>query len=107
MSQHAFHYARSSIMSPNRPYAKLADLWQQDCRVKMAKYKFAAGATASFRRLSPVTLRWQCSRTLTLNSCYIGRVLSAIQTNGCGRAPPNFAPRWIAMQGALWKLRER
>jgi hypothetical protein len=27
--------------------------------------------------------------------------------NGCGRAPPNFAPRWTAMQGALWKLRER
>ena len=44
---------------------------------------------------------------LTLNSCYIGRVLSARQTNGCGRAPPNFAPRWTAMQGALWKLRER
>jgi hypothetical protein len=42
-------------MSPNRPYAKLADLWQQDCRVEMVKYKFAAGATASFRRLSPVT----------------------------------------------------
>ena len=41
-------------MSPNRTYAKLADLWQQDCRVEMAKYKFAAGATASFRRLSPV-----------------------------------------------------
>ena len=33
-------------------------------------------------------------------------VLSARQTNGCGRAPPNFAPRWTAMQGALWKLRE-
>jgi hypothetical protein len=42
-------------MSQNRPYAKLADLWQQDCRVEMVKYKFAAGATASFRRLSPVT----------------------------------------------------
>jgi hypothetical protein len=33
--------------------------------------------------------------------------MSAKQTNGCGRAPPNFAPRWIGMQGALWKLRER
>ena len=37
----------------------------------------------------------------------IGRILSARQTNGCGRAPPNFAPRWTAMQSALWKLKER
>ncbi len=47
-------------MSPNRPFVKLADLWQQDCRVKMVKYKFAAGATASFRRLSPVTAFTHC-----------------------------------------------
>jgi hypothetical protein len=50
--------------------------------------------------------RWQWSLTLTLNSIHIGRALSARQTNGCGRAPPNFAPRWTTMQGALWKLRE-
>jgi hypothetical protein len=28
------------------------------------------------------------------------------EMNSCGRAPSNFAPRWTAMQGALWKLRE-
>src|ERR1700738_4227647 len=28
MAQHAFHYATCSIMSPNRPCAKLVDLWR-------------------------------------------------------------------------------
>jgi hypothetical protein len=28
------------------------------------------------------------------------------ETDECGRAPPNFAPPWTAMQSAIWKLRE-
>jgi hypothetical protein len=48
MSQHAFHYARSSIISPNRPYVKLVDLCQQDCRVKMVEYKSVAGGILPF-----------------------------------------------------------
>jgi hypothetical protein len=61
---------------------------------------------AGIARPRQLSKRWQCSLPLTLNSCH-GRLLSASQTNGCGRAPPNFAPDWAAIQGARWKLRER
>ena len=37
--------------------------------------------------------------TLTLNSIHIGHDLSARQTNGSGRVPPNFA-RWCSTSGA-------
>jgi hypothetical protein len=36
---------------------------------------------------------------LTLSSIHIGRVPCTRQTNGCGRAPPNFAPCWTTIRG--------
>ncbi len=37
-------------MSPNIPYAKLAELWQQDRRAEMVKYQSARGAEQPLRR---------------------------------------------------------
>jgi hypothetical protein len=36
---------QEAVMYPNRHYAKLVDLWQQDGRVEIVEYKSAAGAS--------------------------------------------------------------